>query len=80
MEPFYFNQAFVSLKSDACAFSFLTFVFLVIENTAQASATKTTALPYQAVCVTEPVWLNTMPPNPEPIEIPICKAELLKLC
>ncbi|MMZ67514.1 hypothetical protein D1872_301050 [compost metagenome] len=53
---------------------------LVKEKTAHSNAIMTMPLPTQAVLETELVWFNTSPPIADPSEIPICSAELLKLC
>lgn len=58
----------------------LAIVGLVKENTAHSKAIITMTLPNQAVLETVPVWFNTIPPIADPREIPICNAELLKLC
>lgn len=62
------------------AFCSLDMSDLVNENTAHTRASTAMLLPTQAVLETEPVWFNTNPPVADPSEMPICNAELLKLC
>jgi len=67
--------------SDEAAIAFaLTMAGLVKEKMAHNKEIMTMTLPNQAVLETVPVWFNTIPPMADPSEIPICKAELLKLC
>lgn len=53
---------------------------LVKENTAKLTAIMTIKPPHQAVAVTEPVCPITPPPMADPSAMPICKADVLKLC
>ncbi len=61
-----------------CGFSFKA--GLVKENTANATAIMTIKPPHQAVAVTEPVCPITPPPMADLSAMPICKADVLKLC
>lgn len=52
----------------------------VKEKTAHNSAMTATMPPTHVVLVTDPVSVKTMPPIADPSAMPICSAELLKLC